>query len=159
MQKTRFMRCLSMLVLVIAMAISTAIPAFAADQDYNFSLIGDQTRSFHVYPYTSNTKVYATDPGTVKISSIGVPSGTGWAFKLYYRGHSYDSDALQDVYGNYYIDATQAAWARGAYTVHPSFLYGMAHKGWTYYVGGRLDDTVNDGLTYEASGTFNSDYT
>lgn len=159
MQKNRFTRYLTMLVLVFAMVISTAVPAFAKDEDYSFSIKGDQSRAFHICPDNSNQKEYESHAGTVNVISINVPPQTNWAFKLYYKGYSYDSDCRPDKSGNYYTDATNAVWAGGAQELHPTFLTGKAHEGWYYYVGGRLDDTVNDNKLYDASGTFNSDCT
>ena len=58
-------RCIPMFFLVAALIISMAVPAFAANESFSFTVVGDQTQTFKVYTGTSNVKTIAGNPATI----------------------------------------------------------------------------------------------
>lgn len=148
------MHRVSMLFLVAVMVISLTVPAFAANESYSFDLEGDGEKTFNIYTDASNKKTIDSDPATVSTNSnTEIPYRTSVAFKMYYKAKSSDSDSKDPDY----TQATNAAWVSGYYTVHPTYLTGKAVKGRSYYVGCRLDDSVQG--EYHVEGKFNADYT
>lgn len=143
-------RKISAFLLAVILVTSFTIPAFAADQDFSFDFAANNGGTYHVYTAKSNKKVYAGDPGTVKTDSDttfppGIPK---WTFALFY----YSSN-------NNYTKATYNTWMSGAYEAHMSYLSGENITDRYYYIGGRMDDTLNDPNSYHASGRFNADDT
>lgn len=151
-------RCIPMFFLVAALIISMAVPAFAANESFSFTVVGDQTQTFKVYTGTSNVKTIAGHPATIMTdqNTTFPPDIPNWALRLYYySGYNSASDASS----KYYTKATNIAWMTGYYTAHPSYLEGQNIINRSYYIAGRLDDGVTDPNAYRASGKFNADYT
>lgn len=158
MYNTRFTRCLTMLVLVVAMLVSMAIPAYAAD--FKFSYIDwDKTeKDFSVYQGASNRKAINGQEATVKGTSVECdPNTNGWGFRVVYRGDG--SNNPVSIKPDGFADVTKRTfWLNGNYTIHPQYRDNYGGKDTEHYVAARLDDESRDGK-YNFTGYFNSDYT
>lgn len=156
----RFARCIAMLCLVMAAMSSLAIPAFAANEDFDFSVKGAQNQIYTVCDgkgYYPNEKKIPGDPATIKVASGTTfpTNGYVWAFRLYYMSYNASSDASDKSYS----PATNPLFVRGYDTFHPTYLTGKNITGRDYWIGARLDDRVTDANFYSATGKFNADYT
>lgn len=154
-------RRIVMLCLIMAAMSSLAIPAFAANENYDFSLKGTQTQIYTVCNgtgYNPNVKTIPSDPATIKVESGTTFPANGyvWAFRLYYSS-SYNANS--DASNKYYSPATNPLFVRGYDTFHPTYLTGENIINRAYRIGARLDDRVTDANYYVATGKFNADYT
>lgn len=157
----RFARRIVMLCMIMTAMSSLAIPAFAANESYDFSMKGNQKQIYTVCigeRYYPNTKKIPGDPATIKVASGTTfpPNGYVWAFRLYYSS-SYNANS--DASNKYYSPATNPLFVRGYDTFHPTYLTGENIIERDYRIGGRLDDRVTDPNFYVATGKFNADYT
>lgn len=157
----RFARRIVMLCLIMAAMSSLTIPAFAANEDYDFSLKGNQKQVYTVCngaEYSPNVKTIPDNPATIKVASGTTFPANGyvWAFRLYYSS-SYNGNS--DASNKYYSPATNPLFVRGYDTFHPTYLAGENIINRAYWIGGRLDDRVTDVNYYVATGKFNADYT
>lgn len=158
----RFAKCIVMLCLIMAAMSSLALPAFAANEDYDFSMKGNQKQIYTVCDgsgYYPNVKTIPGDPATIKVASGTTfpTNGYVWAFRLYY--HTSSENANSDASDKKYSPATNPLFVRGYDTFHPTYLSGQNITGRPYWIGGRLDDRVKDPNYYVATGQFNADYT
>lgn len=163
----RFVKCIMMLCLIMTAMSSLVIPAFAANESYDFSMKGNQSQIYTVCDninettgkqYHPNMKTIPGDPATIKVASGTTfpTNGYVWAFRLYYFS-SYNANS--DADNKEYSPATNPLFVRGYDTFHPTYLAGENITGRNYWIGGRLDDRVTDPNCYNATGKFNADYT
>ena len=146
MARANSLKWISTLLLVAIVATTLIIPAYAANENFGFTL-ANKGQVFTVYTGASNEKVLINDPATVKADSINIPV-YGFAFRMCYKS------------GDKYYNATNTDrlyWLSGPTTIHPAYADGMSVVGRSYYVSARIDDSLTG--TYTCSGRFNADYT
>lgn len=132
------------IMLGIALIMSLAIPAFAANEPFYFRLSGEQTKRMHAYLNAYNIKEYVENHGTIKTTYNEAP-GYGYLLRLGTRiGTS--SELLY---------ATKSYWYHGAMLLYPAYEPGRAIKHEKYYIEGRVDNDYPQ--TYLVEGVFNAD--
>lgn len=152
-----FTKQIPMLVLTLTMLGAMAVPVSAKNEEYYFKIVGDQTRTYKISTKATNEKTIPGDPATVHVGSKTTFPANGyvWAFRLYRNEYS----ATTDAENTSYKPATNAIFVRGYGTFHPTYMSGQNLTERLYYIGGRLDDRVDDPNAYVADGVFNADYT
>lgn len=134
------------ILLVLAMIAAFTVPVFAANVGYSFNLTNEEGRDFTVYKDASNTKLYVSQPGSIRCTTNAMGLG--------YRMHL----VAKNWFGLSWPQATVSNWFSGTNVVrHPEFLENMAKENKDYYIAGRIDDDYSG--PYYANGVFNSDNT
>lgn len=128
----------------IALIMSLAIPAFAANEPFYFRLHGEQTRRMYAYLNTYSVKKIVDDCATIKTTYNEAP-GYGYMLRLGTRIGT--STQL-----NY---ATVSYWFSGIIRRYSDYEPGKAILDEKYYVEGRMDNDFTD--TYLVEGVYNAD--
>lgn len=157
MKNSRITSSVTIMVALIAIIASLAIPACAADFPFTYLRWTKSEKTFTVYTGASNKKEYNGQEATIKGTSVECDSKTnGWGFRVVYEGTG--SNPV-DLTPSGYTDVTRRTfWLNGNYTIHPQYKSGYGGKGTLHTLAARLDDESDDGQ-YTFSGAFNSDYT
>lgn len=157
MKKSCVARCLTIMVLLVTIIASLAVPAYAADFPFSYIDWTKSEKTFSVYTAASNKKAINGQEATVKGTSVECDNTTnGWGFRVVYAGTG--SNPV-DISPSGYTDVTlRTYWLNGNYTIHPQYKSGYGGKGTYHYVAARLDDESADG-EYTFRGAFNSDFT
>ena len=157
MKKSRIARSMKIMIVLVAIIASLAVPAYAADFDFSYIDWSKSEKTFTVYSDASNKKSYNGQEATVKGTNVECDSATnGWGFRVVYKGTGRNP---VDITPSGYRDVTlRTYWLNGNYTIHPQYKSGYGGKGTFHYVAARLDDDSADG-EYTFEGAFNSDYT
>lgn len=131
------------------MAVAAVLPVSAANQSFAFNL-GNTDTTYNTYWGAYNTKVYASNPGTVRTSYNNAP-GAGFSFVLKCT-EPYDGAIVGP---GPMVIATSGQWISGAGIKYLNYLSGKNVVGRAYYVAGRIDNDYHN--TYSCNGYFNSD--
>lgn len=147
MRRSKKVKGMFIAVATVLMSLSMESTGLAASKSYSFNLKNTGT-GYVLYTGVSNTKIYASNPATVRTNYNNAP-GAGFSFLLKCLDPAKPGLAS-------YITATQAGWIKGANIKYLQYLPQRNYTQHDFLIAARIDNDYTG--MYSCNGYYNSDY-